>query len=530
MRYLIYILSIIAILLINNAYIFSQNNSDDENLIEADSDTNTDIPEDELGLEGIDGEKEDEGIPTEYLEAAGVNKNVNSTANNANTQTNNSQISGNDNNSKSSSLNIAGYMSSINAIKWGGKEKDEYEVALIRQRLHLESFYESFYFNARFEIDILSDMPWEKENIELQIGKAYFDVNLGDFIFRVGQQTVGWGKSVSGIFGVDMINPIDYRQFLLNDINELKIPVPMMKAEWHYKKVGFEALWIPIYIPNKYVKFGSIWYRNPLDMIPSGNSGFTPNININDTEYPDNNLKNSQAAAKFSANFLGIDMDLFYEYLFNHNPVMKKTISNVSMTNSPTIEINPKYEKMQAGGISLETPIWDFIFKADGLFMYNNYYNYPFEPGLIDLTDPTSLANLQNNVNEYNANEGLIKKHSIRYLAGVDYTYGSPLMLSVNYLQDIILDYDKRIVNDQYTNMLISFARSMWLKDTLSFEPWLMWDINNKATIVRFFVSYKLEDALNIIIGAEFFNGAKDSNFGYFSKNDLIELKFKYSF
>jgi hypothetical protein len=65
--------------------------------------------------------------------------------------------------------------------------------------------------------------------------ELYVDVKLGDMVFRLGRQTVGWGES-DGIRIMDFVNPLDLsREFVLRDpgFEETRIPLWMLKTSYY---------------------------------------------------------------------------------------------------------------------------------------------------------------------------------------------------------------------------------------------------------------------------------------------------------
>lgn len=423
-------------------------------------------------------------------------------------------------------LKFSGYVSSINSLKWGGLDFP-YEMALVRQRFHLTSSYDHEYFAVRVDLDFISDMPWHFEDLEFLLGKAYFDIYLGDFTFRIGQQTVGWGKAVAGIFGIDLINPLDLREFMLNDINELKIPIPMIKIEWNYYPVGIEVLWIPLYIPHRFPEQGTIWYRDPQTMMLTGGLPIDLEVTLKDYNYPSMDLENSQAAFKFTSHFLGVDLDVFYEYVYYDYPIFSKEIQIDPV--SPGISITPRYERIHAAGFSLETVIWELVGRIDAIYMNNTHYDYlphitQAQP--IIIPTPDTLAA----INDFNDHQGVLQKDTVRYLVGLDYNYGPEFIISVQFMHDIILWYDSRMISELEEKMLFATIRSSWLRETLTFELMVIYDIDYASTLTRFFTHYKLTENFTITGGVEIFTGDYDSMIGYYWKNDLVDLKLKYSF
>jgi hypothetical protein len=70
---------------------------------------------------------------------------------------------------------------------------------------------------------------------------GYFLPNLD---LRMGRQIVRWGVAEQARV-TDIINPLDFKEFILRDVSERYIPLWLVKANYFLSDVEFEAIWIP---------------------------------------------------------------------------------------------------------------------------------------------------------------------------------------------------------------------------------------------------------------------------------------------
>jgi hypothetical protein len=83
--------------------------------------------------------------------------------------------------------------------------------------------------------------------------QASFDLYEGYLAFKfktsdlyLGQMLAHWG--VCNVFSpTDGVNPINYRSFIDPDSEDLKIPLPMIKADFFSDNLALEALYVPIF-------------------------------------------------------------------------------------------------------------------------------------------------------------------------------------------------------------------------------------------------------------------------------------------
>src|SRR2546425_6541737 len=62
------------------------------------------------------------------------------------------------------------------------------------------------------------------QKTELDLREALLSVSRGDLDVRLGRQQIVWGEAISS-FVTDVVNPRDFREFILPDFTELRIPI-----------------------------------------------------------------------------------------------------------------------------------------------------------------------------------------------------------------------------------------------------------------------------------------------------------------
>lgn len=76
---------------------------------------------------------------------------------------------------------------------------------------------------------------------EAELRQAWADVRRDDWRFRIGRQTVVWGKT-RGLKVLDIVNPESYREFLLSSFERARTPLWMLNAERQVGQGTLQAL------------------------------------------------------------------------------------------------------------------------------------------------------------------------------------------------------------------------------------------------------------------------------------------------
>src|SRR4030042_404093 len=126
----------------------------------------------------------------------------------------------------------------------------------------LKWFYDAVY---DLEGKYARDPKWEsKTNRKLKypeklqwLRECYVDVVTDNLDMRLGKQQVVWGTA-DGVRILDLINPLDYREWTLKDYIDSRIPLWMINAEGKLLMNGqLQLLLIPDYEANYYPPSGA---------------------------------------------------------------------------------------------------------------------------------------------------------------------------------------------------------------------------------------------------------------------------------
>lgn len=86
--------------------------------------------------------------------------------------------------------------------------------------------------------------------------ELYVSRNFGDWELSAGLQQVVWGRA-DNLRVLDVINPLDLRDFLLPDFNESRMSSGMLRASGPVGNWELEALWLPAFKPTRLAAEGT---------------------------------------------------------------------------------------------------------------------------------------------------------------------------------------------------------------------------------------------------------------------------------
>jgi len=340
-----------------------------------------------------------------------------------------------------------------------------------------------------------------KEELELLLREGYLDLFFSSMDLRIGKQQIIWGKA-DGVFITDVVSPKDLSEFLLPDFEEIRMGVNAVKSNFYIGDHTLELIWLPVFTPTQLPATGSIWR-------PDYSSDFPVAPNVHDAKQVSNKFENSEAFAKYSLMSSIIDIEVMGGYTWDDDPSMhiKKSATIMNMKPVPAIDVYPEYHRLGLGGGSFSSTIGPVVLRGEGAYYSGKHFNTEDE----------------------DAKDALVEKDYANYMAGVDYTLPGDVKTSVQFIQKYIVDYDSKIVDDEFQNLATFLISRDFINETLNLQLFVYYDIDSEASLVRPKISYKYADGFTILLGANIFTGSVGM-FGQYSDNNMLYTKLTYDF
>lgn len=374
--------------------------------------------------------------------------------------------------------------------------------------------------DANNPLNFVVQLPEDKDQKREEVREMYFDVYLNNLDMRIGKQYVIWGV-IEGIRVVDEINPMDFRELIIPDLLDYRIPLWTFKADYYHKKTAYEFLWIPDLKFNKPAPAGSEWEL--FQVLP------------NTTKPESFNLKNSEVGFKITREMLNATFSLSYFYTWDDYPTTFRVINSAQIraNSQDSLAIFPTYMRMQMFGGTMTKEISGNILKAEFAYVKDKYF---------------ALVNKFEN--GYLADDGDVKKDSIRAALGYDFSFwGADISPSVN--QTYILNYESAILDNKISTGFNLFIRKPIQKYSAVFTLLAIYLVNYQEQYIKPRVTLNLTDHVQITLGADLFYGKRTSFgrkvdpstpsglsdpiqsaqfLGNFRDNKRVDVEFKYNF
>ncbi len=348
-------------------------------------------------------------------------------------------------------------------------------------------FYDTVY-GLRGRDDYTPQVLDENEE-ELELKDTYIQGSLTDHLdTKIGRQVVVWG-TLDNLRVTDVLNPIDLRLPGLTDIDDLRLPVTMVKFDYYVNNWALSAMAIPEVRFSKLPAFGSDFFPSPVPLPPE--------------DIPDNGFQNVPYAAALTGVFSGWDIG-FYGASIYADQAYAELVSPV-----PPGQFIRKHARINMLGTATNFAAGNWLFKAEAAWF--DGLRYTNTPGV-----------------EYTR---------LDMGGGVEYSGFSETTVSLEAANRHIFDYNVQLerppdeIRENEFQWALRIAKN-FLNDTLTLTL-LAATFGIKAddgAFERLDAEYDITDAVSIRGGVVFYQAGDKGLFQDVDANDRLFFVLKYSF
>ena len=342
--------------------------------------------------------------------------------------------------------------------------------------------------DAAFKLKGRKDIPagfLDTYERDAEIGEAYIRGPLGERLdLTLGRQIVVWGRADQFRIN-DLLNPLDNRLPGLTDIEDLRLPVAMVRADlyaapWHLGMIA---------IPER-----------RYDKSPVPGSDFFPGTAAPPKRvHPDEGFGSPGAAISFTGTFPGWDVSLYAASVHDQRPHLEVSDGGRRL----------RHSRMRMAGGALNAVFGSWLLKAEAArFARLRFTNAPGR--------------------EFSA---------LRAMAGVEYAGLADSTISLEAANSHIFEFDRRLEalpddrrrNEPATALRVSrrFQRDT-IEVTLVAVAFGM--DGGRGAMQRLQADYRWIDNVNLTTGLVLYNSGSQSPFRGIGKNDRFFLTLEYHF
>ncbi len=408
------------------------------------------------------------------------------------------------------------------SINWGPKSGDP------RRR------YRDDFHNPRTE-DILREF--------------YVDYHSTDWEIRLGKQMIVWGE-IDGFRLLDLVNPFDLRQFILDDYEDSRMPQWGIDAKWRFwpgkPNRNLEFVFLPNWRSNYLMVEGSQWEVDELKVFRGGTNAFRYfdallgplySFELND-EKPANTLGNASYGLRYKDilqtkhGALAYTFSYFYTLDYNFTPFVRgwSPVFGFGSTNgrspagfpgfinAPT-RVDLEYRRRHILGSTFNYTLGYWQLRGEFAYTINNHV------GVDPLKNPSRTHQTM-----------ALERDTFNYCLGFDRSIFTDWFISGQIIQNVVIDApsnmvkglslrDRRSVDTFFTLVV----QKLFYNDQMTIQSLIAYGTEGEWWISPMF-KWETTQNTSVSLGAQIFEGNHYDTLGQFDKNDLIFTRLRYSF
>ena len=354
-------------------------------------------------------------------------------------------------------------------------------------------------------LNFIENLASGQDNNVFDVRELYLDLFLDKVDLRIGRQFIIWGV-MTGIRIVDELNPMDFRELILPDLLDYRIPLWSTRANIYLGDSEIQVVWIPDIKTHKPAPPGSEWEL--LQEVPG-------------TVYRESfTVANSEYGVRWSGNRFNTELTLSYfntwddfPVIFRHVPIEPVAVDGVVA--EP--QFFPRYTRIQMYGATMQRQVGGQILKGEVAFVKNKYFG---------------LGTIDRNNDGFLDSEGELKRDHIRWGLGLDFNMWKT-DISPGLTQWVILDYDPALIQGEYDTAFNLFVRKELPEYKATFQMLLIRMITLNELYVKPKVTFNVTDLFQVSAGLDLFYG-QQSQVGVGSVNgkavDILEIEQRFQF
>lgn len=344
----------------------------------------------------------------------------------------------------------------------------------------------------------LHEFGQAKQHATASLRELYWSYQSDSVFWRLGKQQVVWGEA-DGLKLLDLVNPQDYREFILDDFEDSRIPIWMINAEMNIGDDSvLQVLWIPDTTNHSLATRGSPYtFTSPL-LVPQPLPGVT--ATLEEHRASRKLLKDSDAGLRFSHYWSGWDLTFNYLYHTVDEPVLRTQLDNGD------IVVTSDYERSHLIGGSASNAFGSWTLRTEVAYEMDRYHrSTETMPGVIQANQWGSVI-------------------------GLDYQGWSDQLISFQWFQTKILIDDNVLIKSKTEETVSLLWEMKFMNETLSLSWLNLYSLDHHDGLMRPKVRYNLYSNLDVELGLDRFYGNNKGVFGQFDQTDRVHIGLEWGF
>jgi len=312
---------------------------------------------------------------------------------------------------------------------------------------------------------------------------------------------------------LDVINPLDYREFILEDFLDSRRPLWTVRTDMPVEQGSLQLIWVPYFAPGRLPGAGNEFGLGEGFGLGLINTAFgTPSLasiptSVERTERPHFRLRSSQAGARYSRSLGRWDVTANYFYGWEDVPTLYlRGVESPPPAFTPRLTFAPRYDRKEVFGGTAATNFGPLVLRMEAGWNTR-------KAAAVTTFPPQS---------------GFEKFGQFSGVVGLDYSPRPWLWLSGQYFLQFTSAPQHTLLFPRYNHLASVYVRTNFFRETLKPELFVLTGLNQREYMIRPRVTRGFGDHWSLSLGVDFLGGRPITPFGYFSSRDRTVLELKW--
>ena len=416
---------------------------------------------------------------------------------------------------------------------------------------------------------------YQNRSPSLEVSEAYADLELPQTDVRIGIQKLAWGR-LDGLPPTDVVNPRDYHDPFVTEVEEAKIGVPALAATHHLRpprgsgigELRFSLMWIPFAVPPRLAEIEERWFPTVLDpgsvVLPRRQVELALERILDDeviipndikvpgrlrtrSKRPPKQLDAGGIGGRLSGTWRGMDFSLSHytgpetgpdvdleSFIILDSFDLDPSTGIAELKLHSSSELRQAHDIMHMTGADWATTFGPTTVRAEAAVFQDRLF-------LRNARDLFTPAEIRRQLSA--SSEALFGRSRARvdlpplfnaldafeWGIGADYTFrGTFLLLQV--AQIVLLEDAPRLLIGDPETRFVSVVRRPFLQDRVEVELRGVYAVERGGWFAFPRVSWLIRDDLRLRVGYLAIGGPRTSLFGQFGNNDELVFQLRQSF
>ena len=326
----------------------------------------------------------------------------------------------------------------------------------------------------------------------------YVELRSANGLTRLGRQQIVWGR-LDGIKVLDLVNPQDFREFILVDFADSRIPLWSVYFDYNLGNWRAELALVPDGTGHAIPGDGA-WFELTAPRFRYGAAPGQPGLPVI-TRQPGHSLDEAAAGLRLSRQFNNLELALVAYSGNDPEPLGRLVVAD----GAPAVE--RFYERRDAFGVSVDMGLGSAVLRAE----------YAFQP---DRTFNTrSIGSLDT-----------IGLDQHRAAIGLDIDGPLGVFVNVQYLVDTIAAAPDDLVRPDRDRVATLYLRRSFAYDSVILSARWYHSFTDDDDLAAVSLEHEINDSTSIELAAQFFSGIEAGLFGQFRDRDRLTLSLSHTF